>query len=455
MVWAELFHCIIEFAILLQFSRNYLNLKKHGRYLNFLAVLIASAGLLGINQLGIGSLNTVVSVLLATVLLHFLFDSSIMAEVGISFFYVAILVFADFITSLSLSAFLNRPVNQIIMNAMSRMIAIVTSRIALIMILRIISTFYQQKRFYYKHNQIDKNTAFLLALPFVSLYTAYLLLYFEQWIPSTFFNGLWLSGICFGLLLVNLIVFNIYDTKIENSELKNQLQLAQKYQNYQDQAYRKQEQYLFDMEALAHDFKHHLVSIEGMLDRRDDDLKEYLNTLNQSIDSRVSKPAAWSTNRAFNVIVYQKQKECEEYGIELNLCIKYGDLAFLNYSDTCAIFGNALDNAIAACRSITDNQLKKYIKLSISRHNDLLLIDIENSKNEFEKIIESDEGLKTTKRGEHHGFGFTNLKSAVLRNGGTALYDYSDRIFTLMITLGIKNSTLKNEHFVNEMSVRQ
>ena len=172
MVWAELFHCIIEFAILLRFSRNYLNLKKHGRYLNFLAVLIASAGLLGINQLGIGSLNTVVSVLLATLLLHFLFDSSIMAEVGISFFYVAILVFADFITSLSLSAFLNRPVNQIIMNAMSRMIAIVISRIALIMILRIISTFYQQKRFYYKHNQIDKNTAFLLALPFVSLYTA-------------------------------------------------------------------------------------------------------------------------------------------------------------------------------------------------------------------------------------------------------------------------------------------
>lgn len=455
MVWAELVHCIIEFAILLQFSRNYLNLKKHDQYLNFLAVLIASVGLLGINQLGIGSLNTVVSVLLATFLLNFLFDSSIMAKVGISFFYVAILVFADFITSLSLSVFLNRPINEIVMNAMSRMIAIMISRIALIMILRIISTFYQRKGFYYKHNQIDKNTAFLLALPFVSLYTAYLLLYFEQWIPSTFFNGLWLSGICFGLLLVNLIVFNIYDTKIENSELKNQLQLAQKYQNYQDQAYRRQEQYLLEMDALAHDFKHHLVSIGGMLDPREEDLKEYLNTLNQSIDGRFSKPSAWSTNRAFNVIVYQKQKECEEYGIELNLCIKYGDLAFLNYSDTCAIFGNALDNAIAACRCITDNQLKKYIKLSICRHNDLLLIDIENSKNEFEKIIESHEGLKTTKRGEHHGFGFTNLKSAVLRNGGTVLYDYSDRIFTLMITLTIKNSTLKNEHSINEMSVRQ
>lgn len=64
------------------------------------------------------------------------------------------------------------------------------------------------------------------------------------------------------------------------------------------------------------------------------------------------QPFGFSTNRALNVILYQKQKECERYGIEFQINIGFGDLSFINYSDTCAIFGNALDNAATACQEI-------------------------------------------------------------------------------------------------------
>ncbi|MDD3140612.1 MAG: ATP-binding protein [Lachnospiraceae bacterium] len=238
---------------------------------------------------------------------------------------------------------------------------------------------------------------------------------------------------------------------MENTELKSQLSLAQKYQNYQDEAYRKQEQSLLEMEHMAHDFKHYLASIEGMVNGSDADLSHYIGTLGKEIDQKFMQPFGFSTNRALNVILYQKQRECEKSGIEFQINIGFGDLSFINYSDTCAIFGNALDNATTACQEISDNEKEKYIKLNIHKHKDMLLISIENSKNPQQQLIEINDTIRSTKLDEgYHGFGLTNLRTAVLNYEGNVVFSYNDNSFILMV-----NIMLKNEYFVNKLLDKQ
>lgn len=220
-------------------------------------------------------------------LLHYIFQGSLLAKAGLMSFFIVIMVFVSFITGFLLSSLLNKPIEQILIHTSDRIIGIVISRIALILILRIIATLYNCKEKYYKHNIIGVNTSLLLTLPVVSLITVYILLYVEQWIPYTKLNTVLLSSICLGLLFVNLIIFNVYDSKIENAELKSQLSLAQKYQNFQDEAYRKQEQSILEMEHMAHDFKHYLASIEGMIKGSDDDLYQYIGTLGKEIDKNL------------------------------------------------------------------------------------------------------------------------------------------------------------------------
>lgn len=444
-------HCIIEFIILLQFAGNYL-IKKRPKRLSFWSSILATSALLfGINQLKISSLNTMVSLVLGILLLHYLFEGSILAKAGLMSFFMAIMVFLSFATGIVLSSLFQKPVEQIFTHTSDWIIGSISSRIALLLVLRIITMLYHRKGFWYKHNKIDANTGLLLFLPIVSLFTAYLLLYFEQWIPHTRMNTILLSSVCLGLILVNLVVFNIYDSKIENTELKAQLLLAQKYQRYQDDAYKKQEQCLLDMERMAHDFKHYLVSIEGMMESQDEDLKDYIGNLGRTIDQKFMQPFVYSTNRAFNVILYQKQKDCDAYQIDFQANIGYADLSFITYSDTCAIFGNALDNAITACCDILDARKRKYIKLNIHKHNDMLLIDIKNSKSSFQQIIEMNDTIKTTKQEDaYHGFGLANLKTAVQHYGGNVIFDYDDGSFTLMINL-----PLENEQTMNNMPVRQ
>lgn len=447
----ELGHCVVEFIILLQFSGYYLTKKRTSRLSYWLAIFLVSCVLFGVNSFKIPGINTIISIISGTLLLHYLFQGSLFAKAGLMSFFIVIMVFVSFITGFLLSSLLNKPIEQILQHTSDRIIGIVISRIALILILRIIATLYNCKGKYYKHNRIGVNTSLLLTLPVVSLITVYILLYVEQWIPYTNLNTILLSSICLGLLIVNLIVFNVYDSKMENTELKSQLSLAQKYQNYQDEAYRKQEQSLLEMEHMAHDFKHYLASIEGMVNGSDADLSHYIGTLGKEIDQKFMQPFGFSTNRALNVILYQKQRECEKSGIEFQINIGFGDLSFIDYSDTCAIFGNALDNATTACQEISDSEKEKYIKLNIHKHKDMLLISIENSKNPQQQLIEINDTIRSTKLDEgYHGFGLTNLRTAVLNYEGNVVFSYNDNSFILMV-----NIMLKNEYFVNKLLDKQ
>ena len=105
--------------------------------------------------------------------------------------------------------------------------------------------------------------------------------------------------------------------------------------------------------------------------------------------------------------------------------------------DICGIFGNALDNAIEACRSAgKDTPLK--INMNITRTPAFFLIKISNSCRpdvDASKLFVDGEVYTTKKDRSLHGIGTQNIKNAVESYGGMVKAKAADSVFELSITL--------------------
>ena len=99
-----------------------------------------------------------------------------------------------------------------------------------------------------------------------------------------------------------------------------------------------------------------------------------------------------------NVILTEKQKECEENGIELKMDINLQEELRMKQTDLCSAFANILDNAVRSCKQLTEHGVDQVtcIKLKVGMNRNYLIIRCENSyKKEFGKFREgSGLGLK-------------------------------------------------------------
>ena len=101
-------------------------------------------------------------------------------------------------------------------------------------------------------------------------------------------------------------------------------------------------------------------------------------------------------------------------------------------ADWCAIFGNALDNAIEACEKVEES--KRYIHVVAYCVGSLLKIKIENAMQGTIEVNGS--GFETTKkRKEYHGFGLKNIEKTVQRYDGIMELTTEKGIFIMQILL--------------------
>ena len=124
-------------------------------------------------------------------------------------------------------------------------------------------------------------------------------------------------------------------------------------------------------------------------------------------------------------------------GVAFAVQAEGGALDLLAYSDACAIFGNALDNALEACEALPPGE--GFVRVILSRQRELLSILFENSRDPSREILPGRGGLPATTKGEgpFHGCGLQNLKRAVERYGGTVFWEAPAGLFRLKILLPI------------------
>ncbi|MEE0103839.1 MAG: ATP-binding protein [Christensenellales bacterium] len=130
-----------------------------------------------------------------------------------------------------------------------------------------------------------------------------------------------------------------------------------------------------------------------------------------------------------------KMQACTNLGITMTCLADGRRIGFMEDSDIYALFGNILDNAIEATKTVTEEE-KRIISLTIGTTGDLLLID---SQNYYAGEIRFVDGLPQTSKEnkEYHGFGTRSIRTLTEKYGGDLKISAENGIFRLSIMLPI------------------
>lgn len=116
----------------------------------------------------------------------------------------------------------------------------------------------------------------------------------------------------------------------------------------------------------------------------------------------------------------------------------FPETLYIQSYDMGVILGNALDNALEACRRLHENgrEARLFIRLSSFQKGNMFFLEIENSFGG--KIIrkaqaEFPETGKTDKKA--HGIGLMNIRNAVQKYHGAVDWSAKDKVFTLSVMM--------------------
>lgn len=197
---------------------------------------------------------------------------------------------------------------------------------------------------------------------------------------------------------------------------------------YSEQRRYEQERQIHDAINLkCHDIRHQIAALG------DAGYQEELKKIGQLVN--IYDAAPHTQNAALDVALSGKMLACTNLGITMTCLADGRRIGFMEDSDIYALFGNILDNAIEATKTVTEEE-KRIISLTIGTTGDLLLID---SQNYYAGEIRFVDGLPQTSKEnkEYHGFGTRSIKTLTEKYGGDLKISAENGIFRLSIMLPI------------------
>lgn len=137
--------------------------------------------------------------------------------------------------------------------------------------------------------------------------------------------------------------------------------------------------------------------------RVDDGIFEELEQAVREYDSEIH-----TGNSALDVILTEKSIQCAAEGIGFTCMAEASGLGYIAPVDLYVLFGNALENAIEACRKLTEPD-KKQISLSIYRAGGFYAAQLQNyTEREIEMVGDTPVTDKEDKK--NHGFGIKSMR---------------------------------------------
>ncbi len=180
-----------------------------------------------------------------------------------------------------------------------------------------------------------------------------------------------------------------------------------------------------DARKLNHNLKHHIAAIRGYMDADDKEgLDRYCHELVSRIGSSTDVP--YTGNAAVDGVLYHYIQKAKQENIDFKFTGTIHSPGIADI-DLCAALGNALDNAIFGCKTLSDN---RHIALLCQSEKALLTIVVRNS---FDGIIEKDKTrILSRKRANQAGVGLASMEAMCQRYGGSFQTSWDENSFTIM-----------------------
>jgi len=236
------------------------------------------------------------------------------------------------------------------------------------------------------------------------------------------------------LLIMGLVyTMRIGDLYDDSTKSTSRLELAKKQISMQREYYDTVSGQMNEMGKLKHEFDHFAevtkrFTEEGSLNK----LKEYLSEYSEK--AKIDPFVELSDHTVVNSMIRYYYLQAKEYGIIFeNKCVIDSRIT-ISDSDLCIIIGNALDNAISACKQL-DSSKSRFVSIEAITMEEKWLIKVTNSYNG--QLVIHDGRYIASKDGSAHGFGIRNIEQIIGDYGGIMQIEHNERVFTLMAIVPI------------------
>lgn len=193
--------------------------------------------------------------------------------------------------------------------------------------------------------------------------------------------------------------------------------------------------------GMKHDLKNTVSVIRRLSDSSADntELQTYISEMNQCLEKLEVRFNTGNTvaDTLLNMKYYEAVRSVPDINIYADDLIFSQELKIHSY-DIGIILGNALDNAVEACKKLKINEpsADTFIRLRSVQKGNFLILTIENS---FygELAVNSRNELPATDKADKrsHGIGLANIKSTAEKYQGTMDFKVKDRVFILSVMM--------------------
>lgn len=191
---------------------------------------------------------------------------------------------------------------------------------------------------------------------------------------------------------------------------------------------------------MRHDMHHHYNSLNDMLDRgKLDEMKDYLSDL---IDTTVKRDnEIYCKNMTVNGLLQYYIGLARDADIRCEVQAECGELS-IEPADLTVMFGNAMENAINACKKCPEN---RWIQIKIGTVQDSLAIEISNSCKSaiLNRHYQTEDGFSPVETflsdREGGGYGLRSIANTAHKYDGSAKFRFNSEkeTFTARIRLNM------------------
>lgn len=231
-----------------------------------------------------------------------------------------------------------------------------------------------------------------------------------------------------GRLFMTLTAFFVCHSISADFSFFQEKQSVEEQLRQQKRYYSSMQQNLEQARRQRHDSKHHLITIQHYIETDNKDgLSEYCGEL--LLRNELQNPLPYSGNSAADGVIYHYMRLSTQQNIQFTF---QGAIHSDGISDTdlCVLLGNALDNALTGCMTLSK---ARFIHVTVQSEKQLLSILVQNS---FDGIVEKQgEKILSRKRQHREGVGLSSIRTICQRYGGMTERTWDEHTFTLCIHL--------------------
>ncbi len=193
--------------------------------------------------------------------------------------------------------------------------------------------------------------------------------------------------------------------------------------------------------SMKHDLKNTLAVIMQLIpeEKGNEELYQYLSGFNETMGGLEYRFHSGNTvvDALLNMKYHEIMFSIPDLRLETDGLIFPDSFAIQGY-DTGIIVGNALDNAVRACKKLKEEkpEAEVYIKLSSFQKRNMFFLEVENSFNGTLILEKSWEfPVSDKEQGDSHGMGLVNIKYAAEKYHGAVKWEVTGMVFILSVMI--------------------